>query len=109
MPEKTDSHSATAAQPPEGSHTLRDCTLTPSEHFLDGKTYYAIVNPDARGFAHPFIITNEQHGTSQMSVGSEPAVYEEKKVAAEQLALQEEAFGKGHLRVVKFTIDAVFR
>ena len=110
MPDHDTTHSATAAQhptSPDGGNQRR--TLGEIEHFLDSNTYYAIVNPEARGFTHPFIITNEQHGPSQMSVGSEPAIFEIKEAAAEQLALQEEAFGSSHLHVVKFRVEAVLR
>jgi hypothetical protein len=81
--------------------------LSSTDHFLVDRTYYAIVNPEAPGFSHPFLVTNQQHGPSQMSVGSEPAIYDTEDEAAAQLALQEEAFGVGHLRVAKFTICEV--
>lgn len=82
--------------------------LSPTDHFLADRTYYAIVNPEAPGFSHPFVITNQQHDPSQMSVGSEPAIYDSKDEAAAQLALQEQAFGKDHLYVVAFSVRDVF-
>ena len=82
--------------------------LSSTDHFLVDRTYYAIVNPEAPGFSHPFLVTNQQHGPSQMSVGSEPAIYDSKDEAAAQLALQEQAFGKDHLHVVMFSVREVF-
>lgn len=95
-------HSASA----ESAPTTR--LLNSTDHFLRNRTYYAIVNPEARGFSHPLIITNEQYGPSQMAVGDEPAIFGTKKEAAEQLAIQKAAFGP-HLRVVKFHVEAVFK
>jgi len=82
--------------------------FSPTDHFLADRTYYAIVNPEAPGFFHPFVITNQQHGPSQMSVGSEPSIYDSKDEVAAQLALQEQAFGKDHLHVVVFSVGEVF-
>lgn len=107
MSKKPQSKPSTAAQPP-GREETSTRALIPTNHFLADRTYYAIVNPEAPGFSHPFILTNEQTGPSQQTVGSEPAIYETKAEAAAQLVLQEEAFGAGHLRVVKFTIREVF-